>query len=110
MRVSPQSVELAGSAEALLKKAIALEPNSAEAHYQLGQLALQQGRLTAAESEFLASLSANPNQSKVHFGLALAYRRTGRASEATKEFALFEEMKKKEDQEPTAVPTPAGKP
>lgn len=110
MRVSPQSTELAGSAEALLKKAIALDPNSAEAHYQLGQLALLQGRLKDAESQFLASLSSNPNQAKVHFGLAQTYRRTGRATEAGKEFAVFEELRKNEEQERAAVTAPAVKP
>ena len=107
---SPDSLKLQAETESLLQKAVKLAPQSAEAHYQLGQLALQRSRLADAEKEFSLSLQTDPEQSKAHFALSAVYRRIGRTNDAAKEFALYQELKQAEESGTTGAATPAGKP
>jgi tetratricopeptide (TPR) repeat protein len=94
---SPDSPKLLAQAEGLLHQAVKLAPQSAETHYLLGQLALQQGRLKDAEAEFLFSVQSDPDRSKAHFALAAVYRRIGQTSDATREFALYQDLKQAEE-------------
>jgi tetratricopeptide (TPR) repeat protein len=107
---SPDSAQHLLEAQNLLEKAAKLDPLSAEAHFQLGQLALQQSRLKDAEGELLLSLRSDASRSKTHFALSVVYRRTGRNDEAAKEFALFEQLKATEEANPNAALTSAGRP
>lgn len=104
---SPNSTELQKNAQSLLEKAIKLSPHSAEGRYQLGQLALRQGRMADAESEFLASLESEPNRSKTHYALSLVYRRMGHSEEAEKQFAIYQQLKQKEEPGTRAMGTAA---
>ena len=94
---SPDSRKLRLEATNLLQKAIKLAPQSAEAHYQVGQLALQQGQLSNAERELLLSVRLEPNQSKAHFALSSLYRRMKRSDDAAKQFAIYQDLKEKEE-------------
>lgn len=107
---SPDSLKLQSEAETLLQTAVKLAPQSAEAHYQLGQLALQQNRLKDAETELFLSLQSEPDRSKTHFALSVVYRRMGRADDATKEFALYQGLKQSEEGGTTTAMPPAKKP
>jgi tetratricopeptide (TPR) repeat protein len=107
---SPDSLKLQTQAESLLQKAVKLAPQSAEAHYQLGQLAMQQSRLKDAEAEFSLSLQSDPDRSKTHFALSVLYRRMGRTENATKEFALYQNLKHAEEGGATSAMAPTGKP
>lgn len=97
---SPEIAEQQSRAQSLLEKAIQLAPDSAEAHYQLGQLALRQGRLQDAEREFLASIASEPDLSKTHYALSLVYRRMRRSDESEKQFAIFQQLKRAEENGP----------
>jgi tetratricopeptide (TPR) repeat protein len=107
---SPDSLNFQAETESLLQKAVKLAPQSAEAHYQLGQLALQRSRLNDAEKEFSLSLQSDPDQSKGHFALSAVYRRVGRTNDAAKEFALYQNLKQSEESGTKGAATPAGKP
>ncbi len=107
---SPDSLKLQAQAESLLQKAVKLTPRSAEAHYLLGQLAMQQSRLKDAETEFSLSLQSDPDRSKAHFALSVVYRRMGRTDDATKEFALYEGLKQAEESGTAAGMMASGKP
>lgn len=107
---SPDSLKLQTQAESLLQKAVKLAPQLAEAHYQLGQLAMQQNRLKDAEAEFSLSLQSDPDRSKAHFALSVVYRRMGRTNDATREFALYQDLKQAEEGGTTSAMAPAGKP
>jgi tetratricopeptide (TPR) repeat protein len=107
---SSDSAQRLSEAQDLLQKAVKLDPLSAEAHYQLGQMALQQSHLQDAEEEFLLSLRSDASRSKTHFALSVVYRRTGRNDEAAKEFALFEQLKATEQANPNAALTSTGRP
>jgi cytochrome c-type biogenesis protein CcmH/NrfG len=106
---SPDSLKLQAQAESLLQKAVELKPQSAEAHYLLGQLAMQQSRLKDAKTEFSLSLQSDPDRSKAHFALSVVYRRMGRSDDATKEFALYQNLKQVEESG-TATGMTAAKP
>ena len=79
---SPDSLRLQDEAENLLRKAAKLNPQSAEAHYQLGQLDLQRRLFGDAAAEFALSLRSDPNQSKAHYALSILYRRMARTDDA----------------------------
>ena len=107
---SPDSINLQTQARDLLEKAVQLSPQSAQARYLLGQLALQEGRFKEAETEFLLSLQTDPDRSKTHFALAGIYRRTGRADDAAREFARYQELKQVEESGRAAAPSVLEKP
>jgi tetratricopeptide (TPR) repeat protein len=94
---SPDALRLHTQAKDLLEKALKLDPQSAEAHYLLAQIALQEGKLKEAEEDLLRSLASDPDRSKTHFALSRVYRRTERADQAAKEFALYEKLKEREE-------------
>jgi tetratricopeptide (TPR) repeat protein len=106
---SPDSFKLQTEAANLLEKAVKLAPQSAEGHYQMGQLALRQSRLKDSEAELLLSLQSDPDQSKAHFALSTVYRRMGRIDDATRQFVIYQDLKRVEDSGATAAMT-AGKP
>src|SRR5262249_49906982 len=54
-------------AEQLLKSAVALDDTLAEAHYQLGDLALHQGQAQRALVHLERAAKLNPASAKVHF-------------------------------------------
>jgi len=110
LMASPDSLKLQTQAQGLLQRAVKLAPQSAEAHYQLGQLAMQQSRLKDAEAEFLLSLQSDPDRSKTHFALSVLYRRMGRTEDATKEFVLYQDLKHVEEGGATSAMAPTGKP
>jgi Flp pilus assembly protein TadD len=101
---------LQAQAESLLKKAVTLMPRSAEGHYLLGQLAMQQSRLKDAETELSLSVRSDPDRSRAHFALSVVYRRMGRTDDATKEFALYQNLKQAEESGMTTGMTAAEKP
>ena len=105
---SPDSLKLQAEAANLLEMAVKLAPQSAEAHYQMGQLALRQSRLKDAEAELLHSLQSDPDQSKAHFALSTVYRRMGRVDDAAKQFLIYQDLKQVEESGTRAAMT-AGK-
>lgn len=100
---SPDAIQRQAEAKDLLDKALKLAPQSAQAHYLLGQIALQQDQLKEAEELFLRSLSLDPDRSKTHFALSRVYRRMGRTDLAAKEIALYQELKGAEESGNTTV-------
>src|SRR3984893_16600652 len=94
---SPDALRLHTQAKDLLEKALKLDPQSAEAHYLLGQIALQEGKLKEAEEDLLRSLASDPDRSKTHFALSRVYRRMERPDQAAKEFAIYEKLKEREE-------------
>jgi tetratricopeptide (TPR) repeat protein len=94
---APDAMHRQAEAHGLLDKALKLAPQTAQAHYLLGQIALQQGQLKEAEEQLLLCLSLDPDRSKTHFALARVYRRMGRTDEAAKETALYQQLKNVEE-------------
>jgi tetratricopeptide (TPR) repeat protein len=85
-------------AEQLLRSALQLDPLSAEAHYQLGNLALQKGRTAEAQQHLEQAVKLDAHSGPAHFALARVYRRLARQQDATHEMELYENLKSGDSQ------------
>ena len=64
-------------AKQLLRDALALDPSLAEAHYQLGNLALKQGHMAEAQQHLERVAELDASNAQGHFALSRVYRRLG---------------------------------
>ncbi len=81
---------------AFLTKAIDLNPDFAEAHFERGRILERSDKLQQAVAEYNTSLAKNRSLSQAHYRLALLYRKLGQTRTADDEFALFQQTKEKE--------------
>ncbi len=68
-------------AEESFRKAIALAPNYALTHYELGKLLVQSNRLQAAAEELSQAVQYEPNLSAAYYQLSRVYARLGRSQQ-----------------------------
>jgi len=73
-----------GNAEVSLKKLVALHPNDAGAHFQLGRMLEISGKNAEAMSEMEAGLKLDPADSKAQRDLADMYAAAGRYEQAAR--------------------------
>jgi Flp pilus assembly protein TadD len=73
-------------AQGLLARAVAIAPDDARIHEQLGQVYMRQENFADAAKHFEAANRLSPGSSNLHFLLGQAYRRLGRALDAKREF------------------------
>ncbi len=66
--------------------ALRINPDYAEAHYNLGVVYGQQGRIDEAIREYQAALRINPDYAEAHHNLGLVYGQQGRTDEAIREY------------------------
>ena len=81
-----------------LQKALELNPALSEAHYRLGNIALEHGDSKSAIEHLLAALRNGGESSKINFALARAYRAAGNSPESDRYAAAFREQKQREQQ------------
>lgn len=74
------------SAERLLKKAIDLEPDNPDYHFELASLYIERGNLVGGRLELEQAVMIAPAHLAAHYNLGLVYREFGRMSEARDEF------------------------
>ncbi len=79
--------------EALLKKSLALDPKSAEAHLQLGNLYSDQNKYAEAIPEYEKARELDPDLADVRYRLGQAYVRTGARDRAQEEFAIYQKIR-----------------
>jgi len=79
--------------ETLLKKSLALDPKSAEAHLQLGNLYSDQTKFTQAIPEYETARKLDPDLADVRYRLGQAYVRTGKKDLAQEEFAVYQKLR-----------------
>jgi tetratricopeptide (TPR) repeat protein len=91
-------------AEQLLRSALTLDPSLSDVHYQLGNLALNKGRMAEARQQLEQAVQLDGQNSAAHFALSRVYRRLGRRPEAAHEMELYEGLKLEPG---TDVSTPA---
>jgi tetratricopeptide (TPR) repeat protein len=91
-RRSETSPAYVDQVESLLKKAIALDPSSPEAHLQLGNLYSQRHQYAEAVPEYQQALRLSPNVPDAHFRLGQAYSHVGKKDLAEKEFQLHKQL------------------
>jgi tetratricopeptide (TPR) repeat protein len=87
-------------AQALLAKAITIDPQCGDAYLQLGILSSSQRDLQKAIGFYTKAIEANPQLGDAHYRLGVAYDRVGETAKAKQEFQLHDEIEK---QQATAV-------
>jgi tetratricopeptide (TPR) repeat protein len=80
-------------AEQLLRSALEVDQSLAEAHYQLGNLALKKGRLSESQQHLEQAVKLDAHSGPAHFALSRVYRRLGRKEEAAHEMELYQNLK-----------------
>ncbi len=94
-----QDAANAAQIEALLRKAIRLDPKFGAAYLQLGVLHSEQRDYPQAISDYQQAIQANPHMTglqmeEAHFRLAQAYRQTGDAAKAESEIQARNQIDK----------------
>jgi len=79
--------------EALLKTSLTLDPKSAEAHLQLGNLYSDQSKYADAIPEYEKARELDPDLADVRYRLGQAYVRTGQKERAQEEFAVYQKIR-----------------
>ena len=77
---------------------IRLEPQFAEAYFQLGLVHVQKKEWEAAEKAFRQAVRIRPQMGHAHYQLGLLYFRQGKQAEAAKEIALSQQLNKSLEQ------------
>ena len=79
--------------EALLRRAVALDPRLAKGFLELGILLSDQKRYKEAIPNLRQAIRLEPNEPQAHYRLAQAYQRTGQETLAATELEIFERLK-----------------
>jgi tetratricopeptide (TPR) repeat protein len=82
----------AQQAQALLEKALHLDPELADAHLQLGIIYSARKDLPRAIAAFEQAIAIDPRLEEAHYRLAQAYARTGENGKAQKEFEIHHQL------------------
>jgi tetratricopeptide (TPR) repeat protein len=83
----------AAQIEQLLDDAVALDPQFADAHLELGALYAEQAKYSEAIPEYRRAIAINPDLGAAHYRLAQAYTRTGDQAAAASELDLYEHLR-----------------
>jgi len=78
--------------ESLLRRALALDPSSSEAHLQLANLYSQRRDYARAIPEYQEAVKLAPNLADAHFRLGQAYVHQGKKDLGEKEFQLHRQL------------------
>jgi tetratricopeptide (TPR) repeat protein len=84
--------------ESLLKHALTLDPNYADAYFQLGVLYADERKYTEAAEQYERALKINPNGANTHYRLGQALARLGDQARAQQEFTVFERLRQSESE------------
>jgi len=83
-------------AEALLTKAVTVDPKCSEAYLQLGIISASQRDQDKAISFYEKAIEANPQLADAYYRLGVAYDRTGQSAKAKREFELHDQIKRQQ--------------
>ncbi len=82
--------------EALLTKAVAIDPKCADAYLQLGILSFSPRQPEKAIAFYTKAIESDPQLGEAHYRLGVAYDRIGSPEKAAKEFKLHDEIEKRQ--------------
>lgn len=95
-RTDGKASENLDTVEALLKKAIAADPDLYEAQFQLGVLYQDENRYADAITQFNRTLKLRPDYSRAHYHLVLLYNRTHQKQLADQQLLILKQIKKED--------------
>lgn len=84
--------------ESLLKRAVTIDPNYADAYFQLGVLYADERKYPEAIEQYERALKINPNAANTHYRLGQTLARGGDQTRAQEEFAVFERLRQSESE------------
>jgi len=79
-------------AQALYERAIGLEPQVFEAHFNLGNIFHDLGRYNEAQSCYREAIRLNPTYAEAHFYLAVTLEKGGRSAEARAHWRAYQQL------------------
>jgi tetratricopeptide (TPR) repeat protein len=82
--------------EAMLTRAVTLDPKCADAYFQLGNLSAGQKRWDQAIGLYQKAIHANPELVEAHYRLGVAYERAGQEAKAKEQFQLHDSIAKEQ--------------
>lgn len=86
-------------AEKLLTNALAVDPRSADAHYQMGLLRQNLNDWAGSVPSLEKAVALKPDLAQAHYRLALAYWRTGRKADGQAQMELQKKYSKQEKED-----------
>jgi tetratricopeptide (TPR) repeat protein len=89
LAITQQFVDQMSDAEANLREALRIDPDFAQAHFQLGCLLETLGRLDAAIVELKEAVRLNAGYPEPHIAMARIYKQLGKKSEAQEEVKIY---------------------
>jgi tetratricopeptide (TPR) repeat protein len=92
----PADPEISHQVEALLTKAVTVDPKCADADLQLGVLYASRRDYPKAIDFYTQAIEANPQLGEAHYRLGVAYDRSGETEKAKQEFRLHDEIEKQQ--------------
>jgi tetratricopeptide (TPR) repeat protein len=92
----PADKQALDQVEALLTKAVTIDPNCVGAYLQLGILYSSQRSYEKAIDFYMKAIKADPQLAEAHYRLGVAYDRTDEPTKAKQEFMLHDEIEKKQ--------------
>jgi tetratricopeptide (TPR) repeat protein len=96
VQAQPSGQQSLQQVETLLKKAVTLDANYADAYLQLGILHYAQRDFEKAIGFYIRAITANPELADAYYRLAVAYDRIGEREKAKQEFQLHDEIRKRQ--------------
>jgi tetratricopeptide (TPR) repeat protein len=78
--------------EQLLKTAIRLDPNMADAYFEMGRLRERKGQQKEAVLAYEHAVRLSPDQEKYRYRLSFSYRAVGKTEKADEELRAFERL------------------
>lgn len=82
-----------GQIESLLQRVVSLDPSSADAHVQLGNLYADQHQYGKSIPQYQRALELNANLPDAHYRLGQDYMHTGLKDRAQEEFAVYQRQR-----------------
>ena len=79
--------------QSLLKKAVELDPNLAEAHLQLGNLYSDQHKYAEAIPQYERAVKENPDLADAHYRLGQAYVHSGQKELAQEQLQIYQRLR-----------------
>ena len=83
-------------AQALLEKAVRLDPACGQAYLQLGILSYSQRRVAKAVDFYQKAIQASPQLDESYYRLGVAYNRIGETAKARRQFQLHDQIEKQQ--------------